>query len=144
MRFVGALALPIACHLGVLILRHLRRALRLSARNLGNSRGTGELVPFVNHIFEWGAAIATFLSVLRIVPRHCARLTDFLHPKSRKINAAPITLKLIALPLRRLRRALSTPLAVSYRCSFVLAACDLLPTVCCPRHSLRPHERCLS
>ena len=37
--------------------------------------------------FEWGEGTATLLSVLRIVPRHCAQLTYFLHPKVRKINA---------------------------------------------------------
>ena len=59
--------------------------------NLDNYRGTGEIVPFVDRAFEWGVAIATFLSVLSIVPRHCARLTYFFHPKLRKINAVLIT-----------------------------------------------------
>ena len=45
--------------------------------------------------------MATFLSVLRIVSRQCARLTYFLHPKLRKINVVLITPKLIPLPLRR-------------------------------------------
>ena len=39
-----------------------------AARNLGNFRGTGEAVPSVNRTFEWGAVIATFLSVFSIVP----------------------------------------------------------------------------
>ena len=30
--------------------------------------GTGEIVPFVNRTVEWGVVIATFLSVLSIVP----------------------------------------------------------------------------
>ena len=60
----------------------------------------------MNRTFEWGAAIATILSVLRIVPRHCARLTYFLHTKSMKINVVLIPLKLITLPLRRLGRGL--------------------------------------
>ena len=31
-------------------------------------------------------------TVLSIVPRHCARLTYFIHPELRKINAVLITL----------------------------------------------------
>ena len=46
-----------------------------AARNLGNYHGTGEVVPFVNPVFEWEVVIATFLSVLRVVPRRCSRLT---------------------------------------------------------------------
>ena len=42
----------------------------------------------MNRTFEWGVGIATLLSVLSIVPRHCAHWTHFLHPKSREINAA--------------------------------------------------------
>ena len=41
----------------------------------------GGIVPFVNRTFEWGVVIATFLSVLSVVPRHCARLAYFFHPK---------------------------------------------------------------
>ena len=63
----------------------------------------------MNRTFEWGAVIATFLSVLSVVPCHCARLTCFLDPKLGKINAVLITLKLIAFTLRRLRRAVSAP-----------------------------------
>ena len=55
--------------------------------------------------FEWGVVIATFLSVLSIVPCHCARLTYFLHQKLRKFDAVLITLKLVTLTLRRLRCA---------------------------------------
>ena len=62
-----------------------------TARNLGNYRGTGGIRPFVNRTFEWGGGIATFSSVLSVVPRHCARLTSLLHPKSRKIKAVRIT-----------------------------------------------------
>ena len=80
--------------------------MRLSAHNFGNYRVTGELLPFVNCTFEWGVVIATVLSVLSIVPRHCARLTYFLHPKWRKIDALLITLKQMTLTLRR---AVSTP-----------------------------------
>ena len=72
---------------------------------LGHSCGTGDMVPLVNRTFEWGAVIATFLSVLSTVPRRCTRLTDFLHPKLRKRNAVPIALKPVAPPLRCLRRA---------------------------------------
>ena len=39
--------------------------------------------PFVNGTFEWGVVIASFLSVLRSVPRHCARLTYFFDQKKR-------------------------------------------------------------
>ena len=75
-------------------------AVRPAVRNLRNSRGTGGKVPFVKHTFEWGAVIAAFLSVLSLVARHCPRLTDFLHPKSRTINAPLLPPLLIALPLR--------------------------------------------
>ena len=61
------------------------------------------MVPFVNCPLEWGAVIATFLTALSHVPYNCARLTPFPHPKWREITAAPITPKLIPLPLRRLR-----------------------------------------
>ena len=57
-------------------------------------------MPFVNCTFEWGVVIATLLSVLSVMPRQCARLTYFLHPKSRKINAMRITPQLITLTLR--------------------------------------------
>ena len=70
-------------------------AARPAARNFGNYHGTWELVPFVNRTFERGAVIATFLSVLSTVRRHCARLTYSLHPKLRKINAVPITPQLM-------------------------------------------------
>ena len=76
-------------------------AARPAARNSGNYHGIGEFVPSVNRTLEWGVVIATFLSVLSIVPRHCARLNDFLHPESRKINAVLITPQLTTLPLRR-------------------------------------------
>ena len=58
------------------------------------------MVPFVKRTFEWGVVIATLSSVLSIMPRNCARLTYFLHPKLRKVNAVLIALKLIALTLR--------------------------------------------
>ena len=60
----------------------------------------GEMVPFVDRTFEWGVVIATFLSVLSVVPCHCACLTYFLHPKLREINAVPSTLQLITGTLR--------------------------------------------
>ena len=47
----------------------------------------------MNRTFEWGV-IATFLSVLSVVHRRSARLTYFLHPKLRKVNAVLITLTL--------------------------------------------------
>ena len=62
----------------------------------------------MNCAFEWGVVIARVLSILSIVPRHCAHQTYFLYPKLRNINAVLITLKLITLTLRRLRRACST------------------------------------
>ena len=60
-----------------------------AARNLGNYHGTWEITPFVDRIFERGVIIATFLSVLSIVPPppDCARLTHFFHPNLREINA---------------------------------------------------------
>ena len=66
----------------------------------------------MNRTFEWGVVIATFLSVLSIVHCHCARLTYFLQPKLRKINAVLITLKLITLAFA-LRRAVSAPCGIS-------------------------------
>ena len=75
-------------------------AARLAARNLGNCHGTGEIVPFVNGTFEWGVVITPFLSILSIVPRHCARLTHFLHPKLSTIHAVPISPQLPTLTLR--------------------------------------------
>ena len=84
---------------GTLILRNLWRSYH----------GAWENVLFVNGTFQWGAHIATLLSILSIVPRHCARLTDFLHPKSRKLYAVLITSQLIALTLRRLRRFIRLP-----------------------------------
>ena len=63
-------------------------------------RGTGENIPFLNCTFEWGVVITTFLSILSILPRHCARLTDFLRPKLRKMNAVLIPPQQITLPLR--------------------------------------------
>ena len=65
--------------------------------NLGIDHRTGETAPFVNRTVEWGVLVATFLSVLGIVPRHCARLT-FLHPKLRTTTAVPITLPQEAFP----------------------------------------------
>ena len=59
----------------------------------------------MNGTFEWAVIFATFLSVLSIVPRYCARLTSFLHPKLREINAVLITPQLMTLTLRHLRRA---------------------------------------
>ena len=53
--------------------------------------------------------IATSLSVLRVVPCHCARWAYFFHPKLREIDAVVITLKLIPLTLRRLWNAVSAP-----------------------------------
>ena len=72
-----------------------------AAPNFGYYGGTGGIVPFVNHNFELGVVIAIFLSVLSIVPRHRARLTYFLHPKLRKINAVLSSPQLITLTLRR-------------------------------------------
>ena len=51
--------------------------------------------------FEWAVVIAIVLSVLSIVPRHCARFTCFPHPKWREIHAVPMTPQPIPLPLRR-------------------------------------------
>ena len=88
-----------------------------AARTSGDHHGTGVIVPFVLsylRTFEWGAVIATCLSVLSIVPRHCARLTYFLHPKLRGINAVLITPQPMTLLLQRLRRAGGVPTAVPF------------------------------
>ena len=52
----------------------------------------------MNRPFERGVAIATFLSALSIVPRHCACLTYLPRRKLRTIHAALIALKLLPLP----------------------------------------------
>ena len=57
-----------------------------AVRDLGSLRGTRGTVRVVNRTFEWGVAIATFMSVLSVVPRHCTRLTCCLHPNLRKIK----------------------------------------------------------
>ena len=77
-----------------------RPAVRPATCNLGNHHGTGEIVPFVNRTFQWGVAVAIFLSVLSIVPRHCAALTYFVHSKLRNISAVLITPQLMTLTLR--------------------------------------------
>ena len=64
--------------LGTLLLRHPRRALRRAM--WGIVLGRGELFLSVNGALEWGVGVATFLSVLSAVPRHCACLTCFSHP----------------------------------------------------------------
>ena len=80
----------------------LRRALPHTLR-----RGAWVIIPEqrrsnrLNGAFERGALIATFVSVLTVMPRHCARLAYFLHPKLREIDAVLITPKLLTLPLRR-------------------------------------------
>ena len=72
------------------------------------------MVPFVNRTFEWGVAIANFLSVSSIVPLKSACWTCFLHPKLRKINAVPITPRLITLAMRRLPRTGRIPTAQAF------------------------------
>ena len=53
-----------------------------AAHNLGTYHGTWEIIPLVNHSFEWGVVvIATFLSVLSIVPRHCVLFDLLSSPK---------------------------------------------------------------
>ena len=59
----------------------------------------------MNRTFEWGVVLAPFFAVFSILPRHCARLTHFLHPKLRTFNAVLITLKLHTLTLWGPRRA---------------------------------------
>ena len=81
--------------MGTLILRRLRRASWVI------NHEAGEIAPFVNGTLEWGVGIATFLSALSIVPRHCACLTHFLHPKLTTIHAVLLTPQLITLTLRR-------------------------------------------
>ena len=87
-----------------------------AACSLDNCCETGEIIPFVNCTLEWGVVSATFLSVLSIVPRHCARLINFFHSNSRKSNAA-----LIPLIIPPLRRAVSAP------CTIIL----LIMSICC-------------
>ena len=65
------------------------------------------MVPFVNRTFEWGVVSAPFLSVLSLGPCLFPRLTNFLHPKLREIDAVLITPQLIALSLRH---AVSAPI----------------------------------
>ena len=72
-----------------------------AVRILGDYHRTWEIVSCVNRPVEWAVVIATFLAGLSIVPRHCPRLTNFLHPKWRKITAV--------LSALALRRAVSAP-----------------------------------
>ena len=71
------------------------------------------MVPFVNRALEWGAVVATFLSVLSVVPRHCPRLTCFRYPKRGETNAVLIPLKANApspaAPAAGPRRAVGAP-----------------------------------
>ena len=94
----------------------------------------------MNGTFEWGVVIATYLSVLSIMPRHCARLTFFLHPKLRKINAVLLTPQLITLTLRRLRRAGSIPLIRNLLVPLpsVLTRLDLLALRALQSHACTP------
>ena len=87
------------CHNDTSHCTHRRGNAHPAARNLGNYHGTGGVVPFVNGTFEWGAVIATFLSILSLLPHHCARLTCFLHPNLKKSNAVLITPQPITLTL---------------------------------------------
>ena len=64
----------------------------------------------MNHIFERGVVLATYLSILGHVHHLCARLTCFLRPKMREVNAVLSTTQLVTLPPRHLRRAASAPL----------------------------------
>jgi hypothetical protein len=75
-----------------------------AARTLGNYRGTGATGPFVNRTFEWGVVIATLLSILRIVPRHWARLPHVFH-ELRKTNAVLFIPQLITRTLYCLQRS---------------------------------------
>ena len=63
----------------------------------------------MNRTVEWEVVSVTSLSVLSIVPRHCARLTYVLHPTLRNINVVLIARQLITVTLRRLRCAGSVP-----------------------------------
>ena len=58
-----------------------------AAHSSGSCHGTGEVFSFVQRPFERGVPTAARSSVLSLVPRHCARSTDFLRPKSRKLHA---------------------------------------------------------
>ena len=65
-------------------------------------------------ILKGGVIIATFLFVWSIVPRHCARLTYFLHPNLREIIAVLITPELIPLPCGTCVSYVVCPLFVLY------------------------------
>ena len=60
-------------------------------RNLGNCHGTWGILLCEQYFLNGCVVIATFLSILSVVPRHGALLTYFLLPKLKK-NAVPITL----------------------------------------------------
>ena len=59
----------------------------------------------MNCTFQRGVVIATFLSVLGIVPCHCARLTYFLHPKLRKISVMLIAFTYPVVPAAGSKRS---------------------------------------
>ena len=102
----------------------LRRALRCPL-----SHGTGETIAFVIRLFEWAVGVATFLPVLSLVPRHCARLTYFLHPKLRQSNAVLISAQPMTL---RLRCAGSVPSAIPGKGSRESTPKPLLPRAPAP------------
>ena len=79
------------------------------AHNLGNYRGTGEIVPFCtcsSLMAKWTYAFGAHLGLsnaLWCLPSY------FLLAKLREIDAVLIARKLITVTLRCLRRAVSTP-----------------------------------
>ena len=96
--------------MGTLILWRLWRALRCALRRAVwvIVMESGSMYPLCT-VFLNGGAYCNILSILSTVPRQCARLTSFLHPKLRETNAVLITPQLNTRTLRRLqtRRAYS-------------------------------------
>ena len=82
-----------------------------AARNLGDHHGTGEILPFCPC-----GSLGRHMHLGLLGLCHASRClpSDFLHPKLRKMDAVLITLKLMTRPLRRLRRAVSTPYAYAH------------------------------
>ena len=112
-----------------------------AARNLGNYHGTWGNDPLATGTLEWGVIIPAFFSIFEDCALPLCRLTYFLPPKLRNINAVLMTSQLTTLPLRR---AGSIPQGVAVwiatHFSSVLAVLAYVGSNSPTRHpELRPH-----
>ena len=93
-----------------------------AARILSNCHGIGEIVPFVDRVFEWGAVTATFLSCAS--PLCPFDLLPSLKTKLRNITAVLITPSPITLTLYAGRVPPGTATCTTLQC----------PCCCTPHH----------